>query len=367
MVSTRITNTTPSQKSRLLVVDDIKVNRDLISLQLERHGYEVVQAESGAEALEKVESEKIDLILLDIRMPEMDGIEVLRRLRKTHSALNLPVIMVTAESLTETTVEALQAGANDYLVKPIDITAAIARIESQLNLAHMAAIKDDIVHFASHDLKKPLMIMLDIAQVMRDQLQPGQSVSDDNLELLDMLLKTGNNMQDVISGFLDQEVLRQDTELRNFKPLDINKIILRSAASNIDYAALKEISLNNNLTPDLPLVAANEFRLLQILDNLIGNAMKFCPKGSAVEVLTKVEDNKVFIEVIDNGPGLAENDFNKLFIKHAKLSNQPTGSETSSGVGLALCKQLVKLDEGAIGARNNPDGGATFWVSLPTQ
>jgi signal transduction histidine kinase len=172
-------------------------------------------------------------------------------------------------------------------------------------------------------------------------------------------------MQGVISGFLDQEVLRQNKEDRNFKPLDLNEIILRSITSNVDYAARKEIHLNHELTPDLPQVAANEFRLSQILDNLIGNAMKFCSKGSTVEVRTKVENNKVFAEVTDNGPGLTEDDFAKLFTKHAKLSNQPTGGEVSSGVGLALCKQLINLDEGAIGARNNSDGGATFWISLP--
>jgi signal transduction histidine kinase len=350
---------------RLLVVDDLEINRNLISKQLAKHGYTVIQAESGSEALEIVETEKIDLILLDIRMPGMDGIEVLRRIRKTHSALNLPVIMVTAEALTEVTVEALQAGANDYLTKPINVVDAVARIESQLNLANMAAIKDDVVHFASHDLKKPLITMLDIAQVLRDELQTGQTTPEDSLELLDMLIKTGDNMQDVISGFLDQEVLRQDREERNFKPLDLNKIILRSMTSNADYAARKEINLNHQLTPDLPQVAANEFRLLQILDNLIGNAMKFCPGGSTVEVCTRLENNEVVAEVTDNGPGLTDEDFPKLFTKHAKLSNQPTGGEISSGVGLALCKQLIKLDEGTINARNNPGGGATFWISLP--
>lgn len=360
------TDTTDTDQARLLVVDDIELNRQLISRQLSRLGYEVILAKSGLEALEKVEAGNIDLVLLDIRMPEMDGIEVLRRLRKTHSALNLPVIMVTAEALTEVTVDALQAGANDYLVKPINVTAAVARIESQLNLARMAAIKDDIVHFASHDLKKPLMVMLDIAEVIQAQLQPGQPAPNDNLELLDMLQKTGHNMQKVIAGFLDQKVLRQDNEIRNFKPLDVDDIILKSVAGNTDYAAQKGIQLSYKPSSAIPMVSANQFRLIQILDNLIGNALKFCPKSSIVEVHTKVENNELIVEVIDNGPGLADDDFPRLFTKHARLSNRPTGSETSSGVGLALCKQLIKLDEGNIGARNNPDGGATFWISLPT-
>ena len=113
-------------QARVLVVDDLDVNRTLMKRQLGRRGYDVIEAENGPRALEIVDQEKIDIVLLDIRMPGMDGIEVLKHLRKTHSALNLPVIMVTAEALTEVTVEALQAGANDYLVKPVDINAATA-------------------------------------------------------------------------------------------------------------------------------------------------------------------------------------------------------------------------------------------------
>ncbi len=354
-----------AHQARLLVVDDIDVNRKLISSQLGRHGYEIILAENGPAALKIIEEQELDLVLLDIRMPGMDGLEVLRRLRKTHSELNLPVIMVTAEAVAEITVEALQLGANDYLVKPIDVGIAVARIETQLNLAHMAAIKDDIVRFASHDLKKPLIVMLDIAQVMRENLQPGQTVREEDLELLDMLLQTGHNMQGLINGFLDQEVLRQNQERENYQPLDINKIALSSVTSNTGYAKRKEIALKHDFKPDIPMVTANEFRLLQILDNLIGNALKFCSEGSTVEVSTGVRDNEVFVKITDNGPGLSENDFPKLFIKHAKLSNQPTGGETSSGVGLALCKQLVKLDKGNIGARNNSGAGATFWISLP--
>jgi len=352
-------------KARILVVDDLDVNRQLMAKQLGRRGYTVLEAESGFNALDMIVKDKIDLVLLDIRMPDMDGLEVLRRIRKNHSPLSLPVIMVTAETLTEVTVEALQSGANDYLTKPVNISAAVARIESQLNLSHMAAIKDDIVRFASHDLKKPLIIMMDIAEVLKDDIQSGKPLPEDTVEIINVLIKTGHNMQDIISGFLDQEVLRQGREERDYHPLEINNIIKACVMSNYDYAERKGIDLKYSPAPDSLKVAASEFRLLQIMENLIGNAMKYCPRGSTVNVITRREGDELFVEVMDNGPGLQEDDFPKLFIKHATLSNQPTGNETSTGVGLALCKQLIKLDNGNIGARNNPDAGVTFWISLP--
>jgi signal transduction histidine kinase len=207
--------------------------------------------------------------------------------------------------------------------------------------------------------------MLDIAEVLKDDIQSGKPLPDDTVEMMDVLIKTGHNMQDIVSGFLDQEVLRQGHEERDYQPLDLNTIVLASVISNAEYAGRKGIELNHSLKNEIPLVSASEFRLLQILDNLIGNAIKYCPRGSIVEVLTRTENNEVYAEVRDNGPGIKDGEFPKLFIKHAKLSNQPTGNETSTGVGLALCKQLIKLDEGSIGARNNPDAGTTFWISLP--
>jgi two-component system sensor histidine kinase/response regulator len=207
--------------------------------------------------------------------------------------------------------------------------------------------------------------MMDIAEVLKEEIQSGKPLPDDTVEMIDVLIRTGSNMKNIISGFLDQEVLRQGKEERDYQPLDINNIVQISVKSNKDYAGRKAIDLRQTLDMGLPTVAANEFRLLQIMENLIGNAMKYCPRGSVVDVITRREGNELIVEIKDNGPGLREDDFPKLFIKHATLSNQPTGNETSTGVGLALCKQLIKLDNGDIGARNNPDAGVTFWISLP--
>jgi len=354
------------EPARLLVVDDIEMNCDLMTLQLQRHGYRVSATSSGADALARVEAEHFDLLLLDIRMPGMDGLEALRRLRENHSALNLPVIMVTADAMEESVVEAMQIGANDYLVKPLSMPVAVARIEAQLTLQRMAGIKDDLVRFASHDLKKPLLVMMDMAQTLKQDLQPGQPVIQDNLDVLQMLLDTGHNMQRVISGFLDRESLRQGQIEPMHHAVDINGPVQSAIDGNRDYAASKGITLTGQLGDALPRVQANDFRLLQIMDNLIGNALKFSPQGSSVTVRTAVDgETQVCVEVIDSGPGLRDEDFPLLFVKHARLSNHPTGNETSTGVGLALCKQLIKMDNGHIGARNNPQGGATFWIRLP--
>ncbi len=121
-----------NEERTLLVVDDEEMNRDVLSRRLERKGYRVVVAEGGREAIETVAREPIDLILLDIMMPGVDGLEVLRTLRRRHSANELPIIMATAKGESEDVVQALDLGANDYVVKPLDFPVVLARVQAQL-------------------------------------------------------------------------------------------------------------------------------------------------------------------------------------------------------------------------------------------
>lgn len=123
--------------SRILIVDDEAVNRDLLERRLGRRGYETVSAADGPAALELVFGDGVDLVLLDIRMPGMDGEEVLRRIRERLSSAELPVIMVTAEAESQSVVSALALGADDYVTKPIDFPVLLARMESKLALTKM--------------------------------------------------------------------------------------------------------------------------------------------------------------------------------------------------------------------------------------
>src|SRR5436190_2426333 len=119
--------------SRLLIVDDNEMNRDMLARRLARKGYEIALAESARQLLERVKEDQVDLVLLDIEMPEISGLEALKTLRETYSAIELPIIMVTAKNQSEDVVKALDLGANDYVTKPIDFAVALARIGTQLS------------------------------------------------------------------------------------------------------------------------------------------------------------------------------------------------------------------------------------------
>src|SRR5438046_6834796 len=122
-----------THKNRLLIVDDNEMNRDMLARRLARKGYEIALAENARQLLQRVEQEGVDLVLLDIEMPEISGLEALKTLRETYSQIELPVIMVTAKNQSEDIVKALDLGANDYVTKPIDLPVALARIGTQLS------------------------------------------------------------------------------------------------------------------------------------------------------------------------------------------------------------------------------------------
>ncbi|WP_455221459.1 hybrid sensor histidine kinase/response regulator [Kaarinaea lacus] len=359
------TNPRDNNQYTLLIVDDNEMNRQLMALQFKRAGYNVVLAEDGYQALGQIEESSFDLVLLDIMMPGISGLETLEEIRKKHTLISLPVIMVTADDLEQSIIKALQLGANDYLTKPLNIQVALARIKTQLALKDLAALKDEFVRFASHDLKKPLIVMMDIASEIKKSVVPGSTVTEDLPELVDLITRTGENMQQVIAGFLNTESSSTTTPEPRYKKILLNDIVDKSLQANESYARKKGVKLKKELADDLPVIEADEFRLSQVLDNLIGNAMKFSPRETTTVVRTLADDNYVYAEVCDGGPGLTEEDMKKLFTRYAKLSNRPTGGESSSGIGLSMSKQFIELHKGQIGVRNNPESGATFWFCVP--
>ncbi|HFD79598.1 MAG TPA: HAMP domain-containing histidine kinase, partial [Gammaproteobacteria bacterium] len=135
--------------------------------------------------------------------------------------------------------------------------------------------------------------------------------------------------------------------------------------SNRAYAERKQIRLHTRLDEHLPEIQADDTRITQVINNLVDNAIKYAPPGSEVTIHTRHTGNQVCCQVSDEGPGLTDADMDKVFTRYARLSNRPTGGETSTGLGLAICKHIVELHGGEIGVRNNPGKGCTFWFCLP--
>ncbi len=351
---------------RLLVVDDNEMNRDLMVRRLRREGYEIDTASEGFQALDMIRSGRFDLILLDVMMPSISGLEMLPLIRKTHTLPDLPIIMATARDESDDIVQALQLGANDYVTKPIDLPVLLARIQTQLRLKSLSQLKDEFIRIASHDLKNPLSTVMMAAHVVRERVPPGSVMMEQHYQMLSFIVKHSEEMQRIIRDFLDFQAMEDGGITLTLAATQVNTIAEETVQNNFDYANSKNISLNLALDSNLPEIIGDNARLRQVAQNLIGNAIKFCRPGASILVRTERYTRSVLFEVVDSGPGLKPEDLQNAFAKYARLSNKPTGDETSTGLGLAICKQMIELHDGQIGMRNNtPNPGATFWFSLP--
>lgn len=352
--------------ARLLVVDDNENNRDMLSRRLQRQGYDAEVAADGKEALQKIEAGVYDAVLLDVMMPGMSGLDVLRRIRESHSIEDLPVIMATAKGDSADIIEALDLKANDYVVKPIDFPVLLARLKTQLSLKRMSEMKNDFLRIASHDLKGPIHAILSASSLLEAEVPPGAVMSAEMFEFVGLIRNRTRQMWGIIEDFLDFQAFDEGQIQLHLTPTDLNDLVSRVVGRNASYAASKEIGLEMELGEGLAPAEIDSGRVEQIIENFVSNAIKFSFAGSQTLVRTQAAgDGRARVEVIDGGPGLKPEDMDKLFLKYARLSNRPTGGEVSTGLGLAICRRLVDLHGGRIGASNNEGGGATFWFEVP--
>ena len=352
----------------ILVVEDEPLNRDIMYKHLTLRNYNNIRfAEDGQQALDQVAEKKPDIILLDVMMPKIMGLQVLHNLRQSYSMVELPIIMVTAIDDHNRVVRALELGANDYVTKPINYPILVARMQTQLSLKQLSALNTEFLANASHDLRKPLDTIRDISNRTRHKLAMGQNLDPAELmNNLNLISHSASYMQNITDYILDMQASGFGQVRLTRVPVHIENLVNEIIEQHRDRANEKQIALISKHASQKLIAEADKSRILKVLDNLLGNAIKFCDKGDSISISVKQDNDQVLVEIRDTGPGIAENELPHLFTKNIEVRSKPKDDEEpSGGLGLPLCKQIVELHEGKIGARNNEDKGATFWFSLP--
>jgi two-component system sensor histidine kinase/response regulator len=365
----------------VLIVDDSDQVRALLKRVLQDEGLLVRMASNGVEALAAISETPPDLALLDVMMPVMDGLSTLKQLRSQPGTAELPVIMVTALDTVDQVVRGLEMGANDYLTKPIQIEVLMARVRTQLklkrlqdqraqairDLREMDALKDKFLQIAAHDLRNPLanitlglewLGMLDVGPI-------GQQ--EKYTDVMAMMRMATGMMKSIVNDYLALQALRSGSVHLKLAPTNVNDVILETIGQYQAYIERKKTRIDLDLDPKLPMCQADSRHLVQIVSNLVSNAIKFSPEESAVHIRTRRCPNGVRVEVQDAGPGILEEEIPMLFKEFARLSNHPTAGEHSSGVGLAIVKNLVELHHGQVGVASQHGKGSVFWFELPVR
>lgn len=354
--------------SIVLVVDDQPANIRLVGTVLTDAGFDVVPATSGVQALERLAHVHPDLILLDMRMPGMDGFEVLRRLRRDADVADVPVIFLTAAAERELVVEALDAGAVDYLTKPFVAEELVARVRAHTQLKQYRdrlrrAIeeREHMTSVVAHDLKNPLFSISLSAGLLAE-------IADDPEKVRRMASNIAASAQRSL-GFVERYLERRaDIELRRgYEPMIFDPHVLaRTCCEDIEQQAVRKGQTIAYRMEAVDPVLADADAFAVAYGNVLSNAVKFSPPGVEIDVIIGPgRPGTVRFTVADRGPGIDGVQRERLFKRFARLDAQPTGGESSSGVGLAAAYREAQWMGGELWHEPRNGGGAIFVLELP--
>jgi len=231
--------------------------------------------------------------------------------------------------------------------------------DAEKRLAELHRAKNRFLAIAAHDLRSPLSSIRGLGEILAES-----ETDPDRRQSLETLAQTARDLITLINDLLDYAAIESGHFKLTRLPANLKQIIERRIWIHRNQARTKRIDLVADLR-DVPPISADQDRLGQVVDNLVGNAIKFSPTGSTIWLRLEHDHQSVQFEVLDQGPGLTVADLQLLFREFQKLSAQPTGGEKSTGLGLAIVKRIVEAHQGSLEAMNGPSGGALFRCRFP--
>lgn len=356
----------------VLIVDDKPANQALLSRILREHNH-ILLADSAPAALEILRRQPVDLVLTDVLMGGMSGLALLRRIREVDDWRHIGVVLISSMADNDTIAQGFYTGANDFISRPINPTILRARVDAQIaskrlrdereqvirRLEQTQATQARLMKMALHDLRHPMTNI----RIAGDMLDEYIAAHPESRPILQSLVESVDNMGEIFEDFVSALSINGQT----FHPetLNVQRVVDTVFLQYYFAATKKHITLEQAAITGT--VYADATRLEQALGNLLSNAIKYSPPDSVVRVCASHHDGQVTISVADEGAGVPANERDQLFTEFGSLSTQPTGDESSVGLGLWIVKQVIEAMGGQVGAEFPPEGGSVFRVSLPAE
>ena len=356
----------------LLLADDDPQNLELLDAILAPLGHRLLQAKGGRETLDVLAAERVDLLLLDLMMPEISGFDVLTQLRALPTYRQLPVILITAASDREHRIKGLQLGATDFLEKPVDQPILLARIRSVLQhqyisdelirrnekLELLQQNQEELMHFIAHDLRNPLAIIRANLEYLRTA---AAAKTDDRLEAIQDSERAVRRADGMIADLLAVARAEQVTLDLDKRPLGLSLLTHQVHSSYEAEAHWRGIALDVDVDPSIQLVADADL-LRRVFENILSNALRHTRKGGRIRV-DATSGEVVEIRLANSGPPIPKEERERVFEKFWRAK----GSAKAGAVGLGLyfCRMVVEAHGGSIAVEQTDDWPTVFVITMP--
>jgi signal transduction histidine kinase len=374
---------TAPETARVIVVDDTAPNRYAKAKTLRSAGFEVLEAATGGEALALVAETAPDMVVLDTQLPDVNGWEVCRRIKSR--GLEAPIVLQVSATYVQEgdTVKALEGGADGCLTEPIDPAVLIATVRALLRMRRAEQAlreallrekalrqsaeganraKDEFLATLSHELRSPLGTILTWVSLLKDGKLDAARIR----QALDAIERSTELQVKLIGDLLDVSSIISGKTRLEIGSVALASIVQTAVDGIRAQADGKQLAVTSEVRPDVPRIAGDAMRLLQVVQNLCSNAVKFTPTGGTIAVSVRRVDDQVELEVRDTGKGIAPEFLPHIFERFRQADASSTRVEGGLGLGLAIVLHLVEMHRGTVEARSPGLGqGATFVVRLP--
>jgi len=353
----------------ILVVDDEAIIRDLCSRALK--DYQILQAENGEEALRILHDRSVDLVLVDVMMPVMNGLELLQRIKEREPSQL--VMIMTGYADKEIILRALKAHADDFIHKPINLLQLKTSIGQALEkkalrrelmqLKQLDRIKSDFLGLISHKLRTPTtsisLFIQNLASGTIDSRDP------DFANAVKAILEESEYLAYLIQDLLYySDIILQDGEGKASRE-DLKEITLTVIAEKRQALEQKQLALQSNLAGSWPVVIVDRRRIAFALAAILDNAIKFTPKGGQITLTGEVGAKELTLSISDNGPGISAEEAAKVFEKFYQVDPLHTGQIRGFGLGLFYARQFIRDHGGTIDLNSTPGQGTEVVIRLP--
>ncbi len=355
--------------SRILIVDDEPANIYFLEDLLTQEGYRVETASNGSECFESLSKTPAEVILLDIMMPVMSGLEVLEKIVKDSELNRIPVIMVTAKIQSTDLQEAMDKGAFDYIKKPIDDIELLACIRAALRikkqedrLRELLRSKQDFINIISEDLRAPFSSISGFAEMIYYDKELENTLKNEHRDFLKYIIDTSRQTAEYFNRLLNWTNMGVAEMVLQWEEVQLSKLVNAAILIFEEQLAKKGITFENKVSDDFR-INLDPTYFSQILRNLISNAVKYTPKGGKVSVDAMYDGTKSKIIVSDTGIGLRNKSPEDIFSHAINKSTRGTAGEKGAGLGLGICKKIIEAHGFTITFESEVNEGTDFIIT----